>query len=116
MGLRGAGLGGVVGAPTRQKSPITSLRPGWVGPAQQGGQKAHHQLQELSSTQTTRTGQGSQDHPSCPWSWSTPVNAGQPPRPRETPARRPGVRPVPPEGHSRSPGAQEITGHVDNGT
>ena len=61
MGLQGL-VGWVVGAPTRQKSPILSLRPGWVGPAQQGGQKAHHQLQELSSTQTTPTGQGSQDH------------------------------------------------------
>jgi len=88
MGLRGAGLGGVVGAPTRQKSPITSLRPGWVGPAQQGGQKAHHQLQELSSTQTTRTGQGSQDHPSCP------LSHGQPPS-----------TPVNPQGHGKPPPA-----------
>ena len=75
MGLQGL-VGWVVGAPTRQKSPILSLRPGWVGPAQQGGQKAHHQLQELSSTQTTPTGQGSQDHPSCPLSHG---HAHQPP-------------------------------------
>ena len=74
--------GAVVGAPTRQKSPITSLRPGWAGPAQRGGQKAHHQLQELPSTQTTPTGQGSQDHPSCPLSHG---HACRPPRPRETP-------------------------------
>ena len=31
--------GAAVGAPTRQKSPITSLRPGWAGPAQQEDRK-----------------------------------------------------------------------------
>lgn len=81
-GSAGGSGGGRGGAPTRQKSPITSLRPGWGGPAQQGGQKAHHQLQELSGTQTTPTGQGSQDHPSCPLSHG---HASQPPRPLETP-------------------------------
>lgn len=89
----GGGVMRVVGNPTRQKSPITSLRPGREGPAQQGGQKAHHQLQELPSTQTTPHRPGEPGPPLLPTEsrtcLSTPKASGNP-RP---PARGPTCAP-----------------------
>ena len=110
------GLGGITAGGSRHGSAGGGVR---------GGGWSPHQAEEPYHISETRVGgsgparrtksppptPGTFQHPDNPhWpgepgppllpteSWSTPVNAGQPPRPRETPARRPGVRPVPPEG------------------
>lgn len=116
-----------------------SSRHGSVGGSGGGAGWSPHQAKEPHHISETRVGgssparrtkgppptPGTFRHPDRP---HRPGEPGPPLPPTESwtrqstpkatgnPAHRPGFRPVPPEGHSRSPSAQGITCRVDSGT